>query len=149
MDHDRVMEDLRAIIATHGWAVRLVAPRVGEAGVPFAYTVGLTAQGLPEVIELGLPSDVGHRFLNLVATELTNGRRFQAPTVVRDLTVGDQPVAFLRAADTSDLTAAAELYGSVDALQLVWSDSTGRLPWEPGFGPGPEAQPLLGPWTGA
>jgi hypothetical protein len=142
-----VLGDLRAIIEEHGWAVRLVSPRVGDEGVPFAYTVGLTAMGHPEIVEQGLPSETVHQFLNLVGKEVKAGRRFDAPSIVRDLTEGNHPVAFIRVEDTSALTAVEQVYGTVEALQLVWSDSSGRLPWEQGFGPGPDQQPLLGTWA--
>lgn len=134
------------MIARHGWAVRLVSPRLGEEGVPFAYTVGLTAMRHPEIVELGLPNDAGHVFLNLVAEEVQGGRVFTAGSVVNDLSAGGQPVAFLHVEDVSELTAVDQVYGVVDALQMVWSDSAGRLPWDAGFAPGRERQPLLGPW---
>ena len=54
------------------------------------------------------------------------------------------PVVFVHAADTDRLTAVAQVYGRVDALQMVWPDSTGRLPWETGYRNGPDVQPLLG-----
>jgi hypothetical protein len=38
------------------------------------------------------------------------------------------------------------VYREVNALQLVWSDSSGHLPWEPSFGPGSDRQPVLGRW---
>ena len=146
VDDDRMLGDLRALIEQHGWAVRVVAPRVGEEGVPFAYTVGLTAMGHPEIVEQGLPNEVGHQFLNLVGAEVRAGRRFAASSIVRDLAEGDNPVAFIQVEDTSELTAVELVYGVVNALQLVWSDSSGRLPWEPDFGPGAAQQPLLGAW---
>lgn len=148
MERDLLLDELVGLIETHGWAVRRVSPRAGEPGVPFAYTIGLTAMGHPEVVEQGLPNDVGHKFLNLVGDEVRAGRRFEADTTVTDLSAGGQPVAFVEVVDTSELTAVMQLYGRVEALQLVWSDSTGRLPWDPGFAPGPERQPLLGTWHG-
>jgi hypothetical protein len=38
---ERVLQELLGLIDIHGWAVRLVAPAVGEEGFPFAYTVGI------------------------------------------------------------------------------------------------------------
>ena len=46
--------------------------------------------------------------------------------------------------DTSDLTAAETIYGDVLAIQIVWTDSGGRLPWEPGYANPPGSQRLLG-----
>ncbi|MBW8750515.1 MAG: DUF4262 domain-containing protein, partial [Propionibacteriales bacterium] len=47
--------------------------------------------------------------------------------------------------DTSALTAVAGLYGDVRAVQVVWADSRGKLPSEPGYANPPGSQPLLGP----
>jgi hypothetical protein len=145
--NDEPFHELVGLIERHGWAVRMVAPLLGEEGMTFAYTVGLTAMGHPEVVEQGLPNDVGQAFLNVVGEEVRRGRRFEAGSIVTDLSTGRQPVAFLRVGDTSGLTAVKLVYREVDALQLVWSDTAGRLPWEPGFGPGPDRQPLLGSWV--
>jgi hypothetical protein len=144
---DRVFEELVGLIETHGWAVRIVSPRLGEEGISFAYTVGLTAMGHPEVVEQGLPNEVGQTFLNMVGEEVRGGRRFEPGSIVTDLSAGGQPVAFLRVSDASGLTAVEQVYGVVDALQLVWSDSAGRLPWESGFAPGATREPLLGRWV--
>jgi hypothetical protein len=143
----RAFEKLLGLIDSHGWAVQMVSPGFGEEGVSFAYTVGLTAMGHPEVVEQGLPNEVGHAFLNVVGEEVRGGRRFQPGTIVNDLSAGGEPVAFLRVDDTSGLTAVGQMYGVVDALQLVWSDSAGRLPWQPGFTLSADRQPLLGTWV--
>jgi hypothetical protein len=145
--NDRAFEKLVGLIESHGWAVQMVSPRLGEAGVSFAYTVGLTAMGHPEVVEQGLPNDVGHAFLNVLGEEVRGGRRFEPGTIVNDLSAGGEPVAFLRVDDTSGLTAVGQMYGVVNALQLVWSDSAGRLPWQPGFASPADRQPLLGSWV--
>jgi hypothetical protein len=146
MANDPVFDELVRLIERHGWAVRKVSPRLGEEGISFAYTVGLTAMGHPEVVEQGLPNDVGHTFLNVVGEEVRGGRRFEPGSIVNDLSAGGQPVAFVRVDDTSGLTAIERVYGVVNALQLVWSDSAGRLPWDPDFAPGADRQPLLGRW---
>lgn len=100
MPGDRVFDELAGLIESHGWAVRMVAPLLGEEGMAFAYTVGLTAMGHPEIVEQGLPNDVGQAFLNLVAEEVRKGRRFEAGSIVTDLSEGEKPVAFLRVDDT-------------------------------------------------
>jgi hypothetical protein len=35
-------------------------------------------------------------------------------------------------------------HDSVQAAQIVWTDSADRLPWEPGYANPPGPQPLLG-----
>jgi hypothetical protein len=46
--------------------------------------------------------------------------------------------------DKTDLTAVDAIYGNVPALQIVWTDSGGRLPWEPGYANPAGSQRLLG-----
>ena len=46
--------------------------------------------------------------------------------------------------EKSDLTALDVLYGDVPAIQVVWTDSGGHLPWEPGYANPRGSQPLLG-----
>jgi hypothetical protein len=39
----------------------------------------------------------------------------------------------LRVEDKSDLIAVEAICGEVPALQIVWTDSRGRLPWDPDY----------------
>ena len=142
---DQVIADLRNVIEEHGWAVRNVLPGPAPEEVPFSYTIGLTAFGHPEVIILGMPSRSAHEFLNLIGDEVRRGNRFEHGTVTGDLTDDDNPVVFIHAEDTGRLTAVEQVYGRVSAVQMIWPDSTGRLPWQDGYRNPPEAQPLLGP----
>ena len=49
------------------------------------------------------------------------------------------------ALDKTNLTAVDDIYGDVPALQIVWTDSAGRLPSEAGYANPPGSQPVLGP----
>jgi hypothetical protein len=140
----RVLTDLHALMAEHGWAVRSVmaGPDDGD-DVEFAYTVGLTALGHPEVIILGMPAEHAQTYLNLIGEEVQGGSRFEHGTVTGEFTDDDAPVVFIRAEDTDRLTAVAEVYGRIDALQMIWPDSSGHLPWQEGYNNPPETQPLL------
>lgn len=140
----RVLADLLDLIEEHGWAVRnvMAGPDEGD-DVEFSYTIGLTALGHPEVIILGMPAEHASTFLNMIGDEVRRGGRLDHGTVTGEFTSHDTPVVFLRAEDTERLTAVAEVYGRVDALQMVWPDSTGRLPWQNGYRNSPKAQPLL------
>ena len=53
-------------------------------------------------------------------------------------------VVVLGVEDPCGLTAATRLLGDFEALQLVWRDSTDRVPWELGYRNPPEAQLLPG-----
>ena len=136
---------LLALIDENGWAVRHVGAGDTPGEVAFSYTIGLTALGHPEFIMQGMPFEHAQTFLNLLGEEVFGGRQYVANSIVEDLTEEPAPMAFIPAIDASGLTAVINVYGSVDALQIVWSDSKGHLPWEDGYRNSPDAQPLLGP----
>lgn len=140
------LDELRVLIVQFGWAVRNVAdPDPAKCS---SYTVGLTSHGHPEIVMTGLPPDVGQAFLNLVGDLVVNARaRFIAGETTAELVEGE-PLPILEVTDTSGLTAVEAIYREIRAVQIVWSDSRGHLPWEPAYGNPPGSQPLLGLWTG-
>jgi hypothetical protein len=143
-----VLADLRRVIDRFGWAV--LHGGGGAPGDPrYSYTAGLTALGHREVIVVGLPFEAGEKYLNLVGEAVRAGARFSPGAATTVLTDPDSPVVFLQVEDAARLSVVDGLYGSVDALQLVWPDSTGKLPWEEGHRNPSTAQPLLGPRPGA
>ncbi|MEU2350912.1 DUF4262 domain-containing protein [Modestobacter sp. NPDC049651] len=143
----QVRRDLQGVIDRFGWAV--VHGGGGAAGARYSHTVGLTAGGHPEVIVTGLPFEAGEKYLNLAGRAITAGARFTPGAATTVLTDVDSPVVFLAVTDAERLTVAEQFYGRpVEALQLVWPDSTGLLPWQEGHRNPPTAQPLLGPLPG-
>jgi hypothetical protein len=72
---DDYLDVLREIINGHGWAVQYVE---GEDR-PFAYTVGLTDLGLPELLITGLPPRTAKRLLNSIAHDMVDDG-----TILRD-----------------------------------------------------------------
>ena len=137
------LEELRALIDAHGWAVQHVVGR--EPAECFSYTVGLTGQLHPEIVVTGLTHDVAHVFLNNAGHMVVREHGHFAPGEPATGLTDGPPFAVLPVSDTSGLTAVASLYGDVRAVQLVWTDSRGRLPWDPAHGNPPGSQPLLGP----
>ena len=132
------MSDLRRALEEHGWLV--VDSPDGAAS-----TVGLTARGLPELVVLGLPSDVGGALLRELAERLLDG-----DLAADDVADGDPVEGLLEGRPPVLLTVprdlpspAAEVYGTVRLRQLVWPDADGRMPWDDGFAH-PDLQPLLG-----
>jgi hypothetical protein len=140
---EQVRRDLQRVIDRFGWAVLHGGGTPGEPR--YSSTVGLTALGHPEVIVLGLPFEAGEKYLNLVGEAVRAGTRFAPGAATTTLTDASAPVVFLAVEDTTRTSVAEEFYGSIEVLQLVWPDSTGKLPWEEGHRNRPEAQPLLGP----
>jgi hypothetical protein len=136
------LHDLRAKIATYGWAVRNVSD--ADQARCLSYTVGLTAHGHPEVVMTGLPPEVGHAFLNIVGEIVVReGGRFTVGETTTELAEG-AAMPVIAVSDKTGLTAVDAFYGDVPAVQVVWTDSAGRLPWEPGYANPPGSQPLLG-----
>jgi hypothetical protein len=139
------LTDLQGVIDRFGWGVLHDGPGPASGEPRLSYTVGLTTLGHPEVVTVGLPFEAAEKFLNLVGESIRAGNRWEHGTTTHQFTDADSPVVFLRAEDTGRLSAVAQLYGRADVLQLVWPDSTGKLPWEEGHRNPPRAQPLLGP----
>jgi hypothetical protein len=141
---DEYMLQLLEIIEEHGWAVQGVGGGELPSEVPFTYTVGLTAVGHPEFILQGMPFRYAQQLLNTLGSEVRDGRRYRANTLTSDPTETAAPVALIEVVDTTDLMAANAIYGDIEALQVIWPDSSGHLPWDEGYANGPEAQPFMG-----
>jgi hypothetical protein len=133
-----------AKISEFGWSIRHVGPGTGRGEAAFSYTIGLTAMDHPEVVCTGLPFDHAQIYLNNVGSCVRDGQRFPPGSTTEDFTEPGAPVYFIRAIDVSGLTAVTQVYGQVEAVQMVWPDSAGRLPWHVGYRNAPDAQPLLG-----
>lgn len=137
------------IIQQFGWAVVHVLPSDEDpAGtVPFAYTVGLTAAGHPELIIAGLPPELSHQLLNELAGRVHDeGARFRHGRRVNDLIV-DQSVTILSGGPTETLWPGAALarYGreKVRLQQLVWPDPVDNFPWQEFYDAEEFPQPLI------
>ena len=146
------LEDLmrrqQHLIDTYGWAVTAVFPTDDAPGVPFAYTVGLTAHGYPEFVIAGLHPEVAHTLLNDIAKRVYDrAQRFTAGQRISDLLVGYDAV-IVEGPATEELHpgAAFARYGKdkVTLQQVVWPDPQGRYPWDPGYPYGSHVQPVLG-----
>lgn len=142
---DAVLAELLAIIDRFGWAVRHVGAGSSPEEAAFSYTIGLTALGHPEIVMTGMPFGPAQAFLNLVGGMVKEGRVFGPGTLTHDLTDDGSVVAFVGVSDTSGLTAVEQVFGRVEALQLVWCDSHGAMPWEAGYVNAASAQPIWGP----
>ncbi|TQS42838.1 DUF4262 domain-containing protein [Cryptosporangium phraense] len=161
------------MIERYGWAVTAVVPTSEPADTedthtedtstddtetgttaggdpqPFAYTVGLTAYGYPELVIAGLPVAVAHALLNEMAGRVvTRAEPFAAGDQITDLLDG-YAVVIVEGPATDQLHpgAAVGRYGpeAVQLQQIVWPDRDGRFPWDEGYLHPPQTQPLLGP----
>jgi hypothetical protein len=133
-------------IAKHGRMIVMVGSDAEQGTPGYAYTVGLTERGLPEVVAFGLGPEV-HTILNDISQRLMDGkalpRNERLSDVFKDLDAVLQDVPKSLAGEF--LRIAFHKYGDkVQCLQLVWPDACGRMPWEAGHDPAlRRLQPLL------
>ena len=120
-----------------------------EAGPSFAYTVGLFGTGHPEILIYHDSPAGASALLNGLARRVFDGEPLAAGQYV------DYPGTRHRgyAEDLPNpgevLVFANDFYqrppsASVPALQVTFSDHTGRMPWQPGYHGDPAAQPRPG-----
>ncbi len=146
-DHpaDRMEEHLatlRRCIDARGWAVQ--ALERDRAHPPWAYTVGLTLLGLPELVATGMPVLQAGRLLDDTAEHLTHSC-LPAPGQRFSLEGGPLLEVVEVARPWAHLLVSARLFGEgISALQLVHADGEGRWPWDRDYAGEPGGQPVLG-----
>ena len=129
----------RAIVRRRGYALCAVE---AEGDLPWlVHTVGLTGEGLPELVVTGAPAEVAAALLDDVAEHCildgvpAPGQRLVTGTgTTVELVEVHRPEAHLHVATA--------LFARVRAVQLVWPDARGRYPWASGDR---SRQPVLGP----
>lgn len=138
-DIDDVLRRQSEIIDRVGWAVTAVLPTAADptGGGPFAYTVGLTAHGYPELIIAGLHPATAQALLNDLASRVYDrAERFTHGQHVDDLLAG-YPAVIVNGPPTAQLWPGAAIgrYGSdrVRLQQIIWPDPHGRFPWQDGY----------------
>lgn len=132
---------VRAKIAEYGWFVQYVE----HHRHPWAYTIGLHLQGLPELLVTGLTPKSALWLLNTAAKRVVRdgrvpaaGERLSLPARTRvELVAVEQPHAHMGLAIGIEGP-------DIAAMQLVWADGRGGWPWAPGFDEGRRPQPVLG-----
>jgi hypothetical protein len=144
---NKILRQQQEHIDTIGWAVTGVFPREGDDGAPFAYTIGLTERGSPELVISGLDTGTMHALLNdLAGRVFDRAERFSDGQRISDLLNG-YDAAVIDGALTEELWpgTAVVRYGrnAVRLQQIVWPDREGRFPWEPGYALASDVQPLL------
>jgi hypothetical protein len=139
--HD-YLAHLRELLQRHCWIVQGVQRERHRP--PYAYTVGLTAHGQPELVVTGLPYDRAAGLLNSVAEHVLHADAPRAGEVVP--LRGGPVIEIVRVAEPSvHLPVAAAINGrGFAALQLVYADDRGHWPWDAGFRGGRGGQPVLG-----
>lgn len=140
-------------IRGHGVFIQFVGGDSESLSTSFAYTVGLSELGHPELLILGVAPGTASGVLNDVARRVRAGRSLTPGDVLsfdawpHRVTVESlpNPQAILFVANdfyerTDDL--------SVPAFQLTYDDRSGRFPWDAGYDVAPWIQPRPGEFTG-
>jgi hypothetical protein len=140
---DALRASQERIVANSGWLVQGVLgdPQATPPLPTWAYTIGLLMGfGRPEIIAVGLPTNVAAALLNDLGERISHGgAQFSDGQVVDD--VANFPVVFRRVHPSRfafwlgrGLQYTLEHdHSSYAALQMVWPDPQGFFPWEPGF----------------
>lgn len=136
------LDHIRSIIARQCWAVQGVER--DRYRPPYAYTVGLTAHGKPELVVTGMSLTRAAELLNDIAAHVLHA---PAPALGECIPlIGGPLVEFIKVdVPSAHLLVADELYGPhLRALQVVHADDRGRWPWESGYRGIKGGQPILG-----
>ncbi|WP_353612212.1 DUF4262 domain-containing protein [Mycobacterium sp. M26] len=133
------LDVVRAKIDKRGWAVQYVE----DPRMPFAYTAGMTAYGLPELLMTNVSPARAARVLNGSAQRLLDGMTLAPGQQVR---LPGGPLAEVVEVDHPDvhLPVAVAIHGPLRAFQLVWADGRGRWPWSADFCDQESRQPVVG-----
>ena len=144
-DDDYLAEVVVPAIERCGWFVQAVLG--GKRHAPFAYTVGLTAHGLPELVVTGMAHYRSGALLNGMAGHWLHADVLPVPGQHVDVRDGRCLEVVEVPHPDAHLFVATRLFGrdGVTAQQLVWADSRGRWPWQVGHRAGRGGQPVLGP----
>jgi Domain of unknown function (DUF4262) len=145
MTAEQYLTHLTDLIRRHGWAVQGIERERHRP--PWAYTVGLTACGMSELLVTGMPLPRAAALLNAVAAHAVHA---EPPTSGEQVAlVGGPVVEFVGIAHPEvHLLRGVDLYGPVvRGMQVVWADDRGRWPWDVGFRSSRGGQPVLGPRT--
>lgn len=135
------LDVLRTIIRKRRWAIQFVE----SERQPFAYTIGLHAKGLPELLVTGLNPQTSKRLLNSMAHDVVD-----CGTVLNSaMHIDFNSEFYLEVVEVEHpdihLKSAIGLYGpEVRAHQLVWTDDARRWPWDRGWAHGQRWQAVLG-----
>jgi hypothetical protein len=136
---------MAGLVEEYGWATQSVAG--DRVHPPWAYTVGLTLRGQPELVVTGVRAPEAGDLLNEFAEGVVHHDEVLSPGEVLRCPHGtEMEVVELPHPDAHLVTAVALFPGvRLRALQIVWSDDRGHWPWDVGFRGNRGGQPVLGP----
>ncbi len=138
------LDHIARIIVTTGWAVQFVER--DRLRPPYAYTIGLTALGKPELVVTGMPAQRSAELLNEVASQVLHATE---PEPGQQIQLADgRPLIEIVEVEVpqAHLLLVGEFFEQdCRALQLVHADDRGHWPWDVGYRGLKGGQPVLGP----
>ncbi len=148
--HDEMEDIVVDNVREHACHVMIVAS--DGRGPGFAYSIGLEQSfRQPELLCFGLDGAVMHQMINGVRDRMADGEVFADGARISDL-IEDHDCVLRRVSRHryKDFFGYALWFYDGDqfeALQIVWPDPQGRMPWEAGYTLNPALQPdtWLGP----
>lgn len=128
-----ITEQIDAAIKRVGWMVQGVF--TGPNTPDFAYTVGLAAKGLPELIIFGLPQEVAMNVLNALARKLVSRESVLVGTPINEVFEGCACMLIEADRENTDeyMYQAKYRYPDYQALQVFWPDDKHHWPWEEAY----------------
>jgi hypothetical protein len=136
------LNHMRKLADDYGWAVQGVERWRDRP--PWAYTVGLTRHGQPELVVTGMRIEPAACLLNQVAGHIMHAAAARpGEQIPWD---GGPLIEIVKVSEPSaHLHLAVEFHGPrIRALQIVHADDRGRWPWEVGYRGLRGGQPVLG-----
>jgi hypothetical protein len=137
MGTNEVMAKVASDVQRFGWHCMSVAPRQGETGNRWSYTVGLCEKlGHPEIAIFGLGSKTAHGILSNCVEAIRVGTRYPPNLPVPGVIKGEYLVEF-RSVKPEHLHekfgAATRYYGDkpLEVFVMFWPSKEGRFPWDP------------------
>lgn len=133
---DAYTSRVQTVVAEHGFMVQYVLPDEDGTGA-FAYTVGFTAKGQPELLICGLSSDLCHelawRAWDLIKDLTPNDDAVLLAGTVLDDWVGNGYSLIVCETTSDSAFVTRRLYTKPVFHQLVYPDALHRWPWEAGY----------------
>ena len=136
-EHDKAAEEkIKADVTKYGWHVGLFEADDGNPS--FAYTIGLwKTYKHPEIICFGLSTDILSKVLNDAGNIVKGGEVIELEKDNHDIFEG-VPAQFI----SVDQNRIADFFGygmwfydyqDFPAIQMIWPDKNGKLPWDADF----------------
>lgn len=143
-------EMIRDRLKKHGLAIQFTFPTEEGQGPRFAYTIGMTDIGHPELLVIGLPDELAGLVFNQVHNELRTGQRtgrelmiekiLSVPLLVHATDPGKSCAYTIQGDEHYRIRGLRPVYS-----QLIWPDPAGIYPHQEGFDEDmKQIQPYLG-----